>query len=87
MSTIDPKSVIGTSKMSPARREALELTESAREAAQAELGFAGGLFMGRFNLPQIHPFPAQSIEDGDHGEAFLQRLETSKSHIVAGLWA
>jgi len=82
MSTIDPKSVIGTSKMSPAQREALELTESAREAAQAELGFAGGLFMGRFNLPQIHPFPAQSIEDGDHGDAFLQRLETYlKEHV------
>ena len=82
MSTIDPKPVIDTSKMSPAQREALELTESAREAAQAELGFAAGLFMGRFNLPQIHPFPAQSIEDGDHGDAFLQRLETYlKEHV------
>jgi alkylation response protein AidB-like acyl-CoA dehydrogenase len=76
MPTIDPKPVIDTSKMSPAQREALELTESARETAQAERGFAGGLFMGRFNLPQIHPFPAQSVEDGDHGDAFLQRLET-----------
>jgi len=76
MPTIEPKPVIDTSKMSPAQREALELTESAREAAQAERGFAGGLFMGRFNLPQIHPFPAQSMEDSDHGDAFLQRLET-----------
>ena len=76
MPTIEPKPVIDTSKMSPAQREALELTESAREAAQTERGFAGGLFMGRFNLPQIHPFPAQSVEDGDHGDAFLQRLET-----------
>src|SRR6516162_10728742 len=76
MPTIEPKPVIDTSKTSPAQREALELTESAREAAQAERGFAGGLFMGRFNLPQIHPFPAQSMEDSDHGDAFLQRLET-----------
>jgi alkylation response protein AidB-like acyl-CoA dehydrogenase len=82
MPTIDPKPVIDTSKMSPAQREALELTESARETAQAERGFAGGLFMGRFNLPQIHPFPAQSVEDGDHGDAFLQRLETFlKKHV------
>ena len=34
MPTIEPKPVIDTSKMSPAQREALELTESAREAAQ-----------------------------------------------------
>ena len=82
MPTIEPKPVIDTSKMSPAQREALELTESAREAAQSERGFAGGLFMGRFNLPQIHPFPAQSMEDSDHGDAFLQRLETFlKEHV------
>ena len=82
MSTIEPKPVIDTSKMSSAQREALELTESAREAAQSERGFAGGLFMGRFNLPQIHPFPAQSMEDSDHGDAFLQRLETFlKEHV------
>src|SRR5260370_32529474 len=68
--------------MSSAQREALELTESAREAAQTERGFAGGLFMGRFNLSQIHPFPAQSMEDNDHGDAFLQRLETFlKEHV------
>src|SRR5271169_131027 len=82
MPTIEPKPVIDTSKMSPAQREALELTESAREAVQSERGFAGGLFMGRFNLPQIHPFPAQSMEDSDHGDAFLQRLETFlKEHV------
>jgi alkylation response protein AidB-like acyl-CoA dehydrogenase len=75
MPTVDPKSVIDTSKMAPAQREAVELTESAREAAQAERGFAGGLFMGRFNLDRIHPFPAQSAEDRDRGAAFLQRLE------------
>jgi hypothetical protein len=84
MSTIEPKSVIDTSKMSAAQREALELTESAREAAQAERGFAGGLFMGRFHLSKIHPFPAQSLEDKDRGDAFLERLETFlKQHVVA----
>ena len=35
MPTIEPKPIIDTSKMSPAQREALELTEAAREAAQA----------------------------------------------------
>src|ERR1700747_2154886 len=82
MPTIEPKPVLDTSKMSSAQREALELTESAREAAQAERGFAGGLFMGRFNLPQIHPFPAQSVEDADQGDLFLHRLETFLSEQV-----
>ena len=82
MPTIEPKPVIDTSKMSPAQREALELTESAREAAQSERGFAGGLFMGRFDFPQIHPFPAQSMEDADQGDLFLRRLETFLSEHV-----
>jgi alkylation response protein AidB-like acyl-CoA dehydrogenase len=82
MPAVDPKPVIDTSKMSPAQREALEFTESAREAAQAERGFAGGLFMGRFNLAGIHPFPVQSAEDRDHGVAFLQQLEAFlKVHV------
>jgi alkylation response protein AidB-like acyl-CoA dehydrogenase len=84
MSTIEPKSVIDTSKMSAAQREALELTESAREAAQAERGFAGGLFMGRFHLSKIHPFPVQSLEDKDRGDAFLEQLDTFlKQHVDA----
>jgi alkylation response protein AidB-like acyl-CoA dehydrogenase len=84
MSTTETKSVIDTSKMSAAQREALELTEAAREAAQAERGFAGGLFMGHFHLSKIHPFPLQSLEDRDRGDAFLERLETFlKQHVDA----
>jgi alkylation response protein AidB-like acyl-CoA dehydrogenase len=82
MPTVESKPVLDTSKMLPAQREALEFTESAREAAQAERGFAGGLFMGRFNLARIHPFPVQSAEDCDHGGAFLLRLEAFlKEHV------
>jgi alkylation response protein AidB-like acyl-CoA dehydrogenase len=76
MPTLEPKPLIDTSKMSPAQREALELTESAREAAQAERSFAGGLFVGRFDLARIHPFPVQSSEDREPGDEFLRRLET-----------
>ena len=82
MPAVDPKLVIDTSKMSPAQREALELTESAREAVQVERGFAGGLFMGRFNLAGIHPFPSQRSEDRDHGAPFLEQLEVFlKEHV------
>jgi hypothetical protein len=69
-------SVIDTSKMSAEQRDAMELTESARDAAEAEQGFAGGLFMGRFNLPGIFPYPQQNAEDKERGDAFLKKLET-----------
>ena len=72
----DQASVIDTSKMSAEQRDAMELTEAARDAAQAEQGFAGGLFMGRFNLPGIFPYPQQSAEDRAKGDVFLQKLET-----------
>ena len=70
----EPASVIDTAKMSAGQRAALELTEAAREAAQ-EPTFVSGLFMGRFDLAQIRPFPVQSAEDRSHGEPFLKRLE------------
>src|SRR6266404_3578356 len=70
----EPASVIDTAKMSAGQRAALELTEAAREAAQ-EPTFVSGLFMGRFDLAQIRPFPVQSAEDRSQGEPFLKRLE------------
>jgi alkylation response protein AidB-like acyl-CoA dehydrogenase len=60
--------------MPAGQREALELSESAREAAQAERGFVGGLFMGRVGMEQIRPFPLQANEDREKGDAFLGRL-------------
>jgi len=72
----DQAPIIDTSKMSAEQRDALELTEAARDAAQAEQGFVGGLFMGRFNLPSLYPYPQQSAEDRKTGDAFVEKLET-----------
>ncbi len=66
--------VIDTSKMSPEERAALEMTEAAREKASERNSFAGSLFMGNPDIGAISPFPAQSIEDEDQGDAFLSRL-------------
>jgi len=78
----DEKSVIDTSRMSREQREALELTEAAREAASETAGFASGLFMGRFPFGALHPYPLQKTEDRDQGDAFLLRLETFlKEHV------
>src|SRR5260370_23435966 len=70
----EPRSMIDTSKMSSGQRAAFELTEAAREAAQART-FVGDLFMGRFDLGDLYPFPTQSTEDRDQGDAFLHQLE------------
>src|SRR5690349_8406374 len=70
----EPRELIDTSKMSNGQRAALELTEAARETTR-EHTFASGLFMGSFNLSGIDPFPIQSAEDRDQGDAFLNALE------------
>jgi alkylation response protein AidB-like acyl-CoA dehydrogenase len=71
----DNQPVLDTSRMSEGERAALEMTEAAREATAMERTFAGGLFLGRYDLSQITPFPEQTIEDRDQGDAFLCRLE------------
>jgi len=78
----EPREVIDTSRMSPEQRAALEITEAARETGRTDEGFAGGLFMGRWNTDRLVPFPLQSEEDRARGDAFLQRLEAFlKSHV------
>ena len=69
----EPASVIDTSKMSREQREALELTEAAREVTRD--GFISGLFMGDYDFGALHPYPMQRSEDRDQGDAFVQRLE------------
>ncbi len=71
----EERSVIDTSKMSQAQRSALELTEAARDIPGVKRGFCGGLFLGQFNLDALHPYPQQSVEDRDQGDAFLHSLE------------
>lgn len=71
----EQRSLIDTSKMSAGQRAALELTEGARETTQAP-SFISGLFMGSADFARLRPFPVQSMEDRDQGDAFLQKLET-----------
>src|ERR1051325_8473959 len=70
----EPRDLIDTSKMSSGQRAALEMTEAARET-EREGTFASKLFMGDFDLSSIRPYPLQSAEDRDQGDAFLQQLE------------
>jgi alkylation response protein AidB-like acyl-CoA dehydrogenase len=65
---------IDTSKMSAGQRAAIEMTEAAREQSDTR-SFVADLFMGRANFGKLMPFPEQTHEDRDQGDAFLQRLE------------
>ena len=71
--TEDTPSTIDTSKMTQGQREALEMTESAR-AESGYRSFAGDLFMGRFRLDHVYPFPLQAAADVAAGRAFLDEL-------------
>ena len=56
-------------------KRALELTEDAREEDFAEPGFVGDLFMGKFRLDLLFPFPEQSTEDKKAGDHILEKLK------------
>jgi len=77
----EPESTIDTSKMSAEQREALELTEAARSVT-GNRSFAGDLFMGRFSLEQVYPFPLQPAADIEAGRAFLAGLNQILKHEV-----
>ena len=70
----DGSATIDTSKMSAGQRDAIELTEAARERTRTS-SFVADLFMGRSDFAKLAPFPEQTHEDRDQGDAFLQRLE------------
>jgi alkylation response protein AidB-like acyl-CoA dehydrogenase len=76
--------VIDTTKMSPEERAALELAEASRVEAGPTGSFGTSLFLGKPLFESVFPFPAQSVEDEDQGDAFLARLEAFlKEHVDA----
>jgi alkylation response protein AidB-like acyl-CoA dehydrogenase len=60
--------------MTEGKRKALELAEAARDVGEGHESFAGALFMGRFPLHLIYPFPEQPEADRAAGDAFLEKL-------------
>lgn len=67
-------SLIDTSKMSAGQRAALEMAEAARDERQ-NTGLAAGIFFGEPDFSTLVPFPKQSVEDRDQGDAFISRLK------------
>src|SRR2546423_15280807 len=56
-------------------QEARRLAEESREREWTKPSFGKELFLGRFRLDLIHPYPRPRPEDVERGEAFLRRLE------------
>src|SRR5438067_10517083 len=74
--------VIDTSKMAKGQREALELAEAARDPLEDRGSFASNLFIGRYDINRIYPYPAQSAEDRAAGKDFLRKLENYlRAHV------
>lgn len=67
--------LIDTSKMSAGQKAALEMAEAARDERH-NTGLAAGIFFGGPDFSKIMPFPRQSVEDKDQGDAFLGRLRS-----------
>jgi alkylation response protein AidB-like acyl-CoA dehydrogenase len=74
-----PAAKIDMSKMSPGQKAALEMAEAARDERN-NTGLAAGLFFGTPNFEKLIPFPQQSVEDRDQGDAFIARLRQVLHH-------
>src|SRR5690348_15861516 len=55
--------------------EAREVAEAAREQEWAAPSFVRDLFLGRFRLELIHPYPEQDPEEVRRAQPFLEKLE------------
>lgn len=73
MSSNSSDSIIDTSTMSSGQRASMEMAESSRDDRELT-GFAASLFNGSPDFSLIFPFPSQSTDDREKGDAFLQKL-------------
>ena len=68
-------------------RQAREVAEAARETEWSRPSFAKELYLGRFDLSLIHPYPASSPVDEARDEEFLGRLRAYCESLDASVIA
>src|SRR6266566_4212708 len=70
---------MATTATAPERKvsaaEAREVAEAAREQEWAAPSFVRDLFLGKFRLDLIHPYPEQDPEEVRRAQPFLDKLE------------
>jgi alkylation response protein AidB-like acyl-CoA dehydrogenase len=59
----------------PSEQESRDVAEAARETEWTNPSFVRELFLGRFRLDLIHPYPEQAPDDRRRTDAFLAKLE------------
>ena len=62
-------------------QEARQVAEGARETAWTRPSFAKELYLGRFDLGLIHPYPEAAPDDVERGEKFLAELRAVAERI------
>jgi alkylation response protein AidB-like acyl-CoA dehydrogenase len=72
--TTSARGVATSSTVDATEEQARALVEESRETIWAKTSFAKEMFLGRFRLDLIHPYPQPSAQDAAHTETYLQRL-------------
>ena len=62
-------------RQGPSEQDSRDVAEAARETEWTNPSFVRELFLGRFRLDLIHPYPQQTPEDRAKTDAFIQRLD------------
>ncbi|QIS16793.1 acyl-CoA dehydrogenase family protein [Nocardia arthritidis] len=63
-----------SAKVDATEEQARALVEESRETSWAKPSFAKEMFLGRFRLDLIHPYPQPDAEDAARTEAYLAKL-------------
>ncbi|WP_280416564.1 acyl-CoA dehydrogenase family protein [Nocardia carnea] len=63
-------------KVDATEEQARQLVEESREATWSKPSFAKELFLGRYRVDLIHPFPRPSAEDTAETDTYLARLRS-----------
>ena len=74
--TSAPSIPINTDGMNDQQRDALEVTESAREQTDLSQSLGNELFMGRLDPTVVMPFPQQGDEDRRIGDQLVEQVST-----------
>lgn len=66
--------MVTSAKVEATEEQARQLVEESRETTWTKPSFAKELFLGRYRVDLIHPFPRPSAEDTAKTDAYLTRL-------------